>query len=97
MAIRQVITFRVQPGSGAAFQAGFQPIVEAVRNEPGCEQYELYAGVDRPDTLVMLERWRDADAMQAALKKLYKGPDDPGVAFLKLIAGDPQRERYEVE
>ena len=25
-----------------------------------------------------------------------KGPDDPAVAFLKLLAGPPMRERYEL-
>jgi quinol monooxygenase YgiN len=97
MAIRQVITFRLQPGSRAAFESGFAPIIDAVRREPGCEQYELYVGVEHSETLVMLERWRDAEAMQAALKKLYKGPDDPATSFFKLIDGAPTRERYEVD
>jgi quinol monooxygenase YgiN len=97
MAIRQVITFRIQAGSSAAFRGGFAPIVEAVRQEPGCEQYDLFGHVDEPDTFVMLERWRDGEAMQAALKKLYKGPDDPSTAFFKLVVGTPVRERYEVD
>lgn len=97
MAIRQVITFRIQAGSSAAFRSGFAPIIAAVRQEPGCEQYDLFTSTEEPDTLVMLERWRDSDAMQAALKKLYKGPDDPSTAFFKLIDGQPVRERYEVE
>jgi len=96
MAIRQVITFRVKPGAGAAFQAGFAPIVAAVRSEPGCEHYELFVSTTDPDTLVMLERWRDLESLQGALKKLYKGPDDPAIDFLKLIDGEPKRERYEV-
>ena len=96
MAIRQVITFRVQEGQSAAFREGFRPIVQAVRQEPGCEQYELFASSDDADTLVMLERWRDLESLQSALKKLYKGPDDPSAAFFKLVVGEPVRERYEV-
>lgn len=49
-----------------------------------------------PDVLVMLERWRDLAALQGALAKHYKGPDDPSVAFFKLVEGAPARERYEV-
>lgn len=96
MAIRQVITFRVKAGSGAAFAAGFAPIIEKVRREDGCEQYELFAAVDDPDTLVMLERWRDLGCLEGALKNHYKGPNDPATAFFKDVVGAPVRERYEV-
>jgi quinol monooxygenase YgiN len=96
MAIRQVITFRVRAGSGQAFRDGFAPIIAAVRNEPGCEQYELFAPVDGGDTFVMLERWADRAALDDALKKLYPGKDNPSVAFFQLVEGPPQREVYEV-
>lgn len=96
MAIRQVITFRVQRGASSAFIAGFSPIMERVRLEDGCEQYDLFVGQHDPDVLVMLERWRDLEALQGALARQYKGPDDPGVAFFKLLDGPPTRERYEV-
>jgi quinol monooxygenase YgiN len=96
MAIRQVITFRVKPGTGAAFRAGFAPIVEQVRGADGCEQYELFAAIDDPNLFVMLERWRDLASLEAALKGHYKGPNDPSTKFLETIEGSPVRERYEV-
>lgn len=96
MAIRQVITFRVAPGKAQAFVEGFQPIVEKVRLQPGCEQYAMFTSVDDPDTLVMLERWRDQESLDAALKALYKGRDDPALAFFSHLSGQPVRERYEV-
>ncbi|PCC68556.1 putative quinol monooxygenase [Nannocystis exedens] len=95
MAIRQVITFRVQRGAAQAFIDGFGPIIDKVRGEDGCEQYELFVGHADPDVLVMLERWRDLAALQGALAKHYQGPDDPSVAFFKLVEGQPTRERYE--
>jgi quinol monooxygenase YgiN len=96
MAIRQVITFRVKPGSEAAFAAGFAPIVEKVRRAEGCEQYELFAAVEASNLFVMLERWRDLGCLEGALKAHYKGPDDPATAFFKNVVGTPLRERYEV-
>lgn len=96
MAIRQVITFRVQPGGGPQFIAGFAPIIEKVRKEPGCQQYELFVAQESPDTLVMLERWESQAALEAALARLYPGPDDPSIAFLQLLEGRPEQERYEL-
>jgi len=96
VAIRQVISMRTAKGQRQAFVDGFTPIVERVRQEPGCLQYSLYLSVDDPDELVVLERWRDLATLEAVLAQHYKGPDDPAVAFLKLLAGPPMRERYEL-
>ena len=95
MPIIQVLTFRTEPGTADAFMAGFSPIIAAVRKESGCERYELYRAVDEADRFVMLERWTDQAALDAALK-LFPGRDQPSVAFLKHLAGPPVRERYEV-
>ncbi|HEX3852703.1 MAG TPA: putative quinol monooxygenase [Polyangiaceae bacterium] len=95
MAVVQVITFKTQPGSGDTFARDFAPIIAAVRKEPGCERYELFRAVDNADTFVMVERWSDQAAIDAALK-LFPGRDHPSVAFLKLLAGPPSRERCEV-
>lgn len=95
MAVVQVITFRVQSGTGSEFVNGFSPIIERVKREPGCERYELFRAVADSDTFVMLERWADQAAIDSALK-LFPGKDHPSVAFLKLLAGPPARERFEI-
>jgi quinol monooxygenase YgiN len=33
--------------------------------EPGCLGYEVYRGVDAPGSLLLLERYRDAQALEA--------------------------------
>jgi quinol monooxygenase YgiN len=96
MAIWQIITFEVQPGSAAAFAAGFKPIIEAVRQMPGCERYELCVSADVPDRLIMVERWLDEASIHAALAANKPAADDPAIAFFKLLAGPPHRERFEV-
>jgi len=96
MAIRQVVTFRIKPGRAAAFMEGFAPIIEKVRAEKGCEQYELFVGIGDPNTMVMLERWRDLTSLEAALVHNYKGPGEAGAGFIENLAGPPTRERFEL-
>lgn len=33
--------------------------------EPGCLGYEVYRGIDAPDSLLLFERYRDATALEA--------------------------------
>lgn len=96
MAIRQVVTFRIKPGRAAAFMEGFAPIIEHVRAEKGCEQYELFVKVGDPNTMVMLERWKDLTSLEAALVHNYKAPGEAGTGFIENLAGPPTRERFEV-
>jgi quinol monooxygenase YgiN len=96
MAIRQVVTFRIKPGRAAAFMEGFAPIIERVRTEKGCEQYELFVGLGDPNVMVMLERWRDLTSLEAALVHNYKGPNEPAAHFVENLAGPPTRERFEI-
>jgi quinol monooxygenase YgiN len=95
MTIRQVITFRVKPGAGPDFVAKFSPIVASVRKEPGCLEYQLFVAQDAPETFVMLERWQDQAALEAALAKAHSKGDDPK-ELMKLLDGPPAREKYEV-
>jgi quinol monooxygenase YgiN len=94
MPIRQVVTFHLKPGGAAAFLEGFLPIVERVRVAPGCEQYDLFVSHENPDCLLMLERWRDLAALEAALAA-YKPANPP--AFLQTLARPPVRERYQID
>ena len=96
MTVRRITIFRVQDGAGAEFLAGFAPIVQRVRNDPGNEQYELFVSYDQPETILVAERWRDTKSMEASLARHYPGRDHPSVAFLRLLVGEPKMENYEV-
>ncbi|WP_186137397.1 putative quinol monooxygenase [Burkholderia gladioli] len=39
--------------------------VPEVRKESGCLQYDLHRDQTRPGRFVMIERWRDAEALKA--------------------------------
>lgn len=38
-------------------------IVEAVRNEEGNERYEYFLPMDDPETVLLIDRWRDQEAI----------------------------------
>ena len=53
------VTYTLHPGAREAFLAALQQnqLLEQVRGEAGCLQYELFAAVESPDRLVLLEHW----------------------------------------
>ena len=40
-------------------------IQDEVRNEDGCLQYDYFLSAQDPETAVLLEKWRDAEALNA--------------------------------
>jgi quinol monooxygenase YgiN len=72
-----VATIVAAPGQRTHVEQALVEAVDAVRLEPGCEQYDLHRDLTNADRFVMIERWRDADAVAAhgagpALAKLGK-------------------------
>ncbi len=57
-----VATIIPAPGQMDAVEAVLRDVIPAVHEEEGCELYALQRGTDR---LVVLEKWRDADALGA--------------------------------
>lgn len=59
------VTYHCLPGRAEEFvralkESGLQ---EAVRAEDGCLQYDYHISCEEADTVVLLERWRDAKAL----------------------------------
>ena len=59
-------------------------IVDAVRAEEGNERYEYFLPMDDPETVLLIDRWRD----QAALDMHHKSPMMVQIAAL--------REKYQL-
>jgi quinol monooxygenase YgiN len=57
-----VATIIPNPGQLDALEAALKEMVPAVHEEDGCELYALHRGKDR---IVFVEKWRDAEALQA--------------------------------
>ena len=65
------VTYRCAPDKAADFvmalkQSGLQSLV---RKEDGCLQYDYTLSCELPETVVLIERWRDAAALEAHLKQ----------------------------
>jgi quinol monooxygenase YgiN len=65
MAVQVVVRSRVLSGKGEAFAQAWLPRLVEVRNEPGCEQYDLFRNIEDPDSFVMVERWTDDATFEA--------------------------------
>lgn len=87
-AIIVVATITARPGHRAAVTSALLKAVPLVREEAGCERYDLHKDTGSPDRLVMLERWQGEDDLErheqgAAFKELVRELD--GRAELDVI------------
>ncbi|MGH7037754.1 MAG: putative quinol monooxygenase [Stellaceae bacterium] len=90
MAVRLVVTFHAAPGKGAELAQTMKARCEVSRQDAGCEQFEVFQGVSDPDTLVLLELWKDQAALDTHAKLQATRPPVP--EGLRLGAGE--REDY---
>ena len=68
MALRLIVPMEAAPGKRDELIEAFSARSREVRQESGCEEYELYQSTERPDQLVLLERWTDEAALEAHLE-----------------------------
>ncbi|OYT69701.1 MAG: antibiotic biosynthesis monooxygenase [Chloracidobacterium sp. CP2_5A] len=57
--------FRAKPEALPALSAALDALIAATRQEPGCIAYDLHVACDDPCHFVLVERWRDAAALEA--------------------------------
>ncbi|WDZ95781.1 putative quinol monooxygenase [Herbaspirillum sp. WKF16] len=79
-AIIVVATITARPGHRVAVTAALKKAVPLVREEAGCERYDLHRDSGNPDRLVMLERWLGEEDLKnheqgAAFKELVRELD----------------------
>ncbi|MEK7215673.1 MAG: antibiotic biosynthesis monooxygenase family protein [Chloroflexota bacterium] len=65
MAVQVVVRSNVLQGKGDAFVTAWLPRLAEVRNEPGCEQYDLFRSIEDLNKFVMVERWTDEATFEA--------------------------------
>lgn len=63
--IAVVATITALEGQTATVEAALRAAVPAVRKEDGCETYVLHHDQANPARFVMIERWRNAAALDA--------------------------------
>jgi quinol monooxygenase YgiN len=89
MSVRLVVTLKAVPGKGAELAKVYQGRAATARKESGCEQFDVFRGVDDTDTVILLERWVD----QAALDVHAAQPSTKSAIPEGLRAGS-EREDY---
>lgn len=90
MAVRLVIGFTAAPGKGGELAQAFKERCQAVTQEPGCLQFEVFQSVLDPDRLTLLELWAD----DAALAEHAKMNATRAPLPRDLFGGPGQREDY---
>lgn len=58
------LTLRFKPGTINAVLAGIIPSIAPTRAEAGNNRFDIFRVTAEPDTLVIMERWKDRQALQ---------------------------------
>lgn len=90
MSFRQIITITTLEGRSEEFAEAAKQRMEAVKDEPGCLQFEIFRSLQRPEVFSIHERWVDQAAWEHH-EELNKPRGQMGAGTRK---PDPTRERY---
>ena len=71
--LQVMATIPVKAEAVEQVRPALQALVEATRGEEGCLAYDLFESGAAPGTFVTLERWRDADALDAHMRYAPRG------------------------
>ncbi len=83
-----VATFTVKPEQEEEALAGLRTLVERSNEEEGCLQYALHRPRDRPGELVIVERWRSQEDLDAHFRMPYMA--ELGPLAEKVLAAPPE-------
>lgn len=68
--------FSIKPEKRKEFLAEVKNLIEATKKEDGCLSYKLFESIDTENEFVMIENWRDQQAVEGhnqspLLQKLF--------------------------
>ena len=91
MPVRLIVTMTAAPGKGDELAKAMHPRLAEVREEPGCQQYDLFQDTERTDMLVLLEQWTNEETLAAhSERNRSRGPS----ASADLRGGPSKMERF---
>ena len=64
MGIRLVVSMEVLPGKRDIFISESKENAARVQKEDGCIEFKYFQDIENPDTFMLLEKWRDQDALE---------------------------------
>lgn len=93
-----VATMRAREGNADEVLAGLAELAAHTHAEEGCHTYAIHRGSDDPDRIVLVERWRSRDDLDAHFRRPYVAAvgekahllaEPPQIHFLEAVpAGD---------
>ncbi len=63
-----IATIASVPGKAAELIAGARHCIDATRREEGCISYDYVQDTEKPDTVMVIERWSSREALAAHFK-----------------------------
>ena len=93
MAVRLIVQMEAKPGKIDELVERFNVRIAEVVKEKGCQQYELYLSTERPNQLVLLERWVNEESLEDHLELNRQR----GSNVSDLRSGDTKLERYTID
>jgi quinol monooxygenase YgiN len=89
--IGRLMTMTAHPGKGPELAALLLKVAERLRGFPGCEIYLISQDTADPDTVHVVEVWRDDAGAQAALAAPPPADGPAPADVLALLATPPHR------
>lgn len=86
---------KVKPASKYDFMVETEPLIKHTRSEKGCISYNLYTDIDDPNQLVMLEFWKDMDALDAHMNTVHF--KSFGNAISKYLTGEIEISKFNAQ
>jgi quinol monooxygenase YgiN len=97
-----VAILKVKEGLSDRAVEGFRPVIEATHQEPGCISYALHRDNSDPDRLLLVEKWRSQDDLDAHFQQPHMAEmgslaaellaEPPFIAFSSAIpVGEPEK------
>ena len=94
MPIRLIVSMNARSGKGDELLEEMEKRCIKAREEPGCEQFEVFRSGKNADSLVLLELWTDREALDVHAKRISEQPPNPRIGELR-EAGPSGLEDYE--
>ena len=89
MTVRLVVSMNALPGKQQEMIDAYTAFCSEVRQEPGCQQFEVYQNIESPDQFLLMERWTDQEALTAHGERTIN--QRAAMASLRTVVGDTER------
>ena len=87
MRITRINTFMAAEGMGDQLRSALLAITPLLRKADGCAGCRVVRNLERPDELLLVERWTSAAAQAASARRI---PPEKIAELVPLLAGPPQ-------